>query len=558
MMWPHDSMGATKLSIYLYVEKTPTWLVRVVYIFGIFSWLLVVYGYTSLIVTDPLYWWILFPALFFFTAYYLTSYSINLWYKQFDVREHIRILRRFWRKKITPSVDIFLPICGEDTEVLAQTFLAVKNLRYKNKTVYVLDDKGIEEHKQLALAHKFIYLSRENKGVMKKAGNIKHGYERSTGDFIAIFDADFAPHPYFIKHLLPYMNDPKVAIIQTPQFFPTDRTVHDRSSLEYGAGHVQQDFYRFIQVSRSRLGAPICCGSNAIYRRAALDMIGGTTQIEHSEDMHTGFDLTNIGWHVKYVPLVLAIGICPSSMHQYFHQQHRWCSGSLSLMLDKKFWCSKQLNLGQRLCFISGFMYYMSYPVSVIISFQVFIVLLRHDTTVHLQDSLAFIPCFVFSFIIMPLFRIGTPRIGNLIARTANGYAYCHAVVSSFIKKSVDWQPTNVKKMKISKAFHDLVIFNALYVFVYIAFVGLVIHRRQLEIFNINYSLVLFWLIFNVSVNCLILYKFYLVFDGGKVDQYSLGTLSRPRLTMWRLQTAGTYVLSVIFILALTIRYGTF
>jgi hypothetical protein len=28
---------------------------------------------------------------------------------------------------------------------------------------------------------------------MKKAGNLRHGHERSDGEFIAIFDADFCP-----------------------------------------------------------------------------------------------------------------------------------------------------------------------------------------------------------------------------------------------------------------------------------------------------------------------------------------------------------------------------
>ena len=109
---------------------------------------------------------------------------------------------------------------------------------------------------------------------MKKAGNIKHGYENSSGEFIVIFDADFAPHHDFIRDLLPYTSDPRTAIVQSPQYFQTDKDVHKRSIIEYGAGQVQEDFYRIIQQSRDTFGAAICVGSNAIYRRSAIEDIG--------------------------------------------------------------------------------------------------------------------------------------------------------------------------------------------------------------------------------------------------------------------------------------------
>ena len=151
-------------------------------------------------------------------------------------------------------VDIFITICGEEIGVLQKTFEAVLEVKYLNKKIYVLDDKGVEEHRLLAESFGFSYLSRPNKGYMKKAGNIRYGYERSRGDFIIIFDADFAPNSNFIKELLPYMEDTSVGIVQSPQYFQTDEKVHSRSLLEYGASHVQEDFYRFVQVARDRQG----------------------------------------------------------------------------------------------------------------------------------------------------------------------------------------------------------------------------------------------------------------------------------------------------------------
>ena len=99
-------------------------------------------------------------------------------------------------------------------------------------------------------------------------------------------------------------------------------------------------------------------GSNAIYRRTALTEIGGTALIEHSEDVHTGFKLRKKNWHLLYVPLVLAKGLCPSELKAFFKQQYRWCMGSMSLLSSKEFWQTK-LPVKSRMCYGCGFMYYI-------------------------------------------------------------------------------------------------------------------------------------------------------------------------------------------------------
>ena len=86
-------------------------------------------------------------------------------------------------------------------------------------------------------------------------------------------------------------------------------------------------FYRSIQVSRDRLGASICVGSCAVYRRAALATEGGTTLIAYAEDVHTGLDVRRNGWNLVYVPIALTTGMCPDNVDTFVRQQYRWCTG---------------------------------------------------------------------------------------------------------------------------------------------------------------------------------------------------------------------------------------
>lgn len=490
--------------MYAFVVKNAR-LVHAVYALGILTWFGVVYGYVIFFSLNRWYWLIFGPIILLFTLYHLISYGINLFYKAFDVRGHRALVKSFWQKSERPSVDVFLPICGEDISLLETTFAAVKDIAYANKTVYVLDDGGDEAAKKLAARLGFEYLSRPDRGQMKKAGNLKYGHERSKGEFIVVFDADFAPRPEFIQELLPYMQDPRVAIAQSPQYFQADADIHRRSPLEFGAGQTQEDFYRVIQVSRDALGGAICVGSNAVYRRSALDEIGGTVQIEHSEDVHTGFNLIAKGWKIKYVPLILAIGLCPDNLHAYFHQQHRWCSGSMSLMLSKKFRTAK-ISFAQRLCYWSGFLYYLTHALSLLMAFQVFVLLFRHFDKISLVNAVPFLPYISFSFIVLPLFRRSAPKYGSVLVRMAHSYSYSHAVMTNLLGRSLGWQPTNAKSNGVSKAFGSLIGFNALYVLAYATLVSLAASSGRLPITDVNYYSVLFWIFFFLATNGLFLW----------------------------------------------------
>ena len=170
---------------------------------------------------------------------------------------------------------------------------------------------------------------------MKKAGNLLHLFNNSSGDFVAIFDADFAPRSDFFRQLVPYFDDRDVGIVQSPQYFAPDCHAN---WLQQGAGAVQEFFYRGAQTGRTTRGGAICVGTNAVYRRAALESNGGPAQVPLSEDVHTGFELMGHGWRLDYVPIVLAAGLCPDNKRAYFNQQYRWCTGSINLIRSRKFW----------------------------------------------------------------------------------------------------------------------------------------------------------------------------------------------------------------------------
>lgn len=224
--------------------------------------------------------------------------------------------------------------------ILENTYKYVQKLEYPEgkMKVWVLDDGGQPEVAVLASQYGFNYICRDDRGRLKKAGNLRWAFARTSGDFFVIYDADFCPRHDYLTELIPRMQaDSNIAIIQTPQYF---RTTDEQTWVERGAGAVQELFYRYIQVNRNKWGGAICVGSNATYRRSALVDTGGTAEVGASEDVHTGFYAVDHGWRLDYVPLNLACGICPDTPRAFFSQQVRWCQGSTSLLLNWHFWRS--------------------------------------------------------------------------------------------------------------------------------------------------------------------------------------------------------------------------
>jgi cellulose synthase (UDP-forming) len=302
---------------------------------------------------------VLVPFTVVATAVFITN-AINVWTstrkRTSSVSRHMSVIAT-WNPRVAPSVDVFLPTAGEPLELLANTLAHIARMRYRGRVrVYVLDDSGRRAVATLADRFGVTYLSRPNLGELKKAGNLRYGFDHSDGDLIVIFDADFVPRPDFLRHVVPYFADPSVGVVQTPQYFDTDRRL---GWLESGAGATQELFYRWIQPSRDALGVPICCGTNAVYRRSALTRIGGIPAIDHSEDMYTGFELMKADYTVRYLPVVLAKGLCPDELESFVAQQYRWCMGSMCLLLDPTFHRARMTAV-QRLAFYSGLGYYVT------------------------------------------------------------------------------------------------------------------------------------------------------------------------------------------------------
>ncbi|KAJ7775932.1 nucleotide-diphospho-sugar transferase [Mycena maculata] len=421
------------------------------YFFGTFSFLSISAAIWLFSLSTPAFYWFA-PAGFIVEFHMVVAYIIGYLGRDYELEPHKKIVEEYATSKgDEPSVDVLLPCCGEPLEILENTYRHISKLDYTNYKVHVLDDGALDTVKQLAERYGFNYIRRDNRPYLKKAGNLRYSFTRTEGEFFAIFDADFCPRHDFLRELVPLMrHDPKIAIVQTPQFF---RPCADQTWVEQGASSTQELFYRVIQVNRNRWGAPICVGSNALYRRAALEEVGGTAEIGHSEDVHTGFFAMTRGWRVYYVPLALACGISPDIPKAYFSQQMRWCSGSTTLLTNPQFWRSP-LTIVQKLCFLTGMLYYAAASMTIFLNtIPVILMLLFNPSHIIYYNFFFVVPSILDSVIIFRLWSRQRYNFNVNFVFIIQQYAYLMAIKDRILGTTASWVPSgNAQAQGTAKA----------------------------------------------------------------------------------------------------------
>lgn len=266
------------------------------------------------------------------------------------------------RKHPLPSpgrnVDVYICTYDEQTPVLEATLAGCALMTYPH-TTWLLDDGCRPEIERLARQWGVRYMTRPDKSHAK-AGNINHALPKTEGEYVLVLDADHVPLPDALDMLVGYLDDPKVALVQTPHDFSN----HD-SIQHYDLGrHEQSVFFSAICVGKDRHNAAFWCGSGALIRREALLSIGGVATETIAEDFHTTIKLHKEGWSTHYDDRVIAQGRAPHDLASYLLQRDRWARGNLAVFTTPESpFRARGLTVRQRLSYLASLTGYLAGPM---------------------------------------------------------------------------------------------------------------------------------------------------------------------------------------------------
>ena len=136
-----------------------------------------------------------------------------------DRRTQAADLARQWTAgRWQPKVAILVPSYGEPLNVLERTLRGCRAQTYPHCSVWLLDDSGRDELRRLTRRLGCHYRHRPQRSNAK-AGNLNDGLRHIDAELVAVFDADFIPQTVFLERCIGFLQDPEVALVQTPQSF---------------------------------------------------------------------------------------------------------------------------------------------------------------------------------------------------------------------------------------------------------------------------------------------------------------------------------------------------
>ncbi|MBD0309747.1 MAG: glycosyltransferase, partial [Microcoleus sp. T1-bin1] len=259
-----------------------------------------------------------------------------------------------------PPVDIFIPTYNEPAFILRRTVIGCQALDYANKKVYLLDDTKRPEIKLLAKELGCEYITRPD-NIHAKAGNLNHATALTNGELIVVFDADFIPTKNFLTRTIGFFQNPKIALVQTPQSFYNHDPIARNLGLENVLAPEEEVFYRLMEIIKDSADSVVCCGTSFVVRRSALETAGGFVTDSISEDYFTGIRLSATGYRLVYLDEKLSAGLAAENIEAHLTQRLRWARGTLqAFFIDSNPLTIRGLRFVQRLCHLEGLLHWFT------------------------------------------------------------------------------------------------------------------------------------------------------------------------------------------------------
>ena len=256
-----------------------------------------------------------------------------VYYMQVDKKGRGKPLQEY------PMVSILVP-AHDEAVVITRTVRALLGLEYPKDRyeIIVINDNStddtaekLEQVQAEFPDRKLIVISTGPEiGGKGKSNALNIGFSVSTGDVIAIYDADNTPQPDALAILVEtLMEDDKLGAV-----IGKFRTRNRNASLLSRFVNIETLAYQCMNQAGRYYFFRLCTipGTNYVIRRSLIEEIGGWDVSALSEDTEISFRLYRMGYYIKQMPLAVTWEQEPHLLNVWFRQRTRWAKGNLYVL----------------------------------------------------------------------------------------------------------------------------------------------------------------------------------------------------------------------------------
>ena len=234
-----------------------------------------------------------------------------------------------------PPVSIVVPAYNE-ARVIERALSSLVKLDYPKFEVVVVDDGSTDDTLEVAAGWEgtrggadFRVVTKRNGG---KASALNTGIAASKHPFVFCMDADSYLEPQTLRRAVDHFSDPSVgAVAGNVKVENRNSLITRLQALEYIEGlnmpRRAQGFVAAVNIVPGPVG---------MFRREALEELGGYDTDTYAEDADLTLKMIAAGWRVVYEDAAIAWSEAPERWIDLAQQRYRWTRGILQTLRKRK------------------------------------------------------------------------------------------------------------------------------------------------------------------------------------------------------------------------------
>ncbi|CEQ19987.1 family 2 glycosyl transferase [[Clostridium] sordellii] len=239
-----------------------------------------------------------------------------------------------------PFVSILVPAHNEG-KVIGKTVESLLLLDYPRDKMelIVINDNSSDNSKEVLESIKnryrnynFTIINTDNiTGGKGKSNALNVGYEKSKGEYIAIYDADNTPEKTALRYLIQtIVKDEKLGAV-----IGKFRTRNKHKNLLTKFINIETLSFQWIaQAGRKQLlGLCTIPGTNFVIRKSTMESLGGWDTKAIAEDTEISFRIYKMGQRITYIPQAVTWEQEPETLNVWIKQRTRWVKGNIYVLV---------------------------------------------------------------------------------------------------------------------------------------------------------------------------------------------------------------------------------